>query len=606
MSVQSPSMNALHGANAMPNTLNATLRAATRRIRLLMLTRYIGLSLCISAPIGLLAVVLSKVHLLPETPSPWITGGLVGIALLAAVIVAFARPLTTLDVAKLTERRTDLKERLSSAVEFHALGVDTSEAFYGEQLADAELHAGKVNLKTAYPARVPRTLILGLLAALGLFLVYYLPTLPMFWSPKQKQDMADVKKEGIAIVKLAEDAQKNAEQQKLDETKKAAEEAKKLGEAMRKGKMDKKQSLVAMEKLTKKMEEAQKKLAASLPKKSLEQAKNEFKKSLEQQQKDVEASQKKKAEEQAKNAQQPPRDMEKKPGDKSPQQQKNQSPQMKEAQKALQQMAQALADQNQQQMQQAMEKIADQMQSGKMSKEEMQQMAQALQQLAQALKNTNMDQQSQQMQQMAQAMQSMQMDPKSLAQMAAMCKNIGKGMGQGKGMGKGELDMKSLESMMQALKNGKMTMCMGNGKLPGNGFGGKGPGRGFGGSGDPTKAMKDPGNTKPRLMAMGKNEWTNAKGKNGNAQEFAKLMAQNGGTAASKHLPNGKIAGTRLQNGNEMQQSMTGDPEAARSNAPYYQVYQTSKKAAESTLNKESIPAAYKKQVRDYFDSIKP
>ena len=33
---------------------------------------------------------------------------------------------------------------------------------------------------------------------------------------------------------------------------------------------------------------------------------------------------------------------------------------------------------------------------------------------------------------------------------------------------------------------------------------------------------------------------------------------------------------------------------------------QTSKRQAESSLNKENIPAAYKQQVRDYFNSIKP
>ena len=86
--------------------------------------------------------------------------------------------------------------------------------------------------------------------------------------------------------------------------------------------------------------------------------------------------------------------------------------------------------------------------------------------------------------------------------------------------------------------------------------------------------------------------------------EFASYLAKS--SSAPKHLPNGKIAGTRSENGNEMQMSMTGDPQAAKSNSPYYQVVQTSKKQAESTLSKENIPASLKKQVKDYFDSIKP
>ena len=73
-----------------------------------------------------------------------------------------------------------------------------------------------------------------------------------------------------------------------------------------------------------------------------------------------------------------------------------------------------------------------------------------------------------------------------------------------------------------------------------------------------------------------------------------------------KYLPNGQIKGERAKDGNELQITTTGDPEAFRSNMPYYQAYSSSRKQAETSLNKESIPIAYKKQVRDYFDSIKP
>ena len=51
---------------------------------------------------------------------------------------------------------------------------------------------------------------------------------------------------------------------------------------------------------------------------------------------------------------------------------------------------------------------------------------------------------------------------------------------------------------------------------------------------------------------------------------------------------------------------MTGDPEPTHSNSPYYRAVETSRRQAESTLDKENIPASMKKQVRDYFDSIKP
>ena len=74
----------------------------------------------------------------------------------------------------------------------------------------------------------------------------------------------------------------------------------------------------------------------------------------------------------------------------------------------------------------------------------------------------------------------------------------------------------------------------------------------------------------------------------------------------SKFLPNAQVKGERSKEGNELQQNYTGDPEAFKSNTPYFQAYVSSRKQAENSLNKENIPVAYKKQVRDYFDSIKP
>ena len=69
---------------------------------------------------------------------------------------------------------------------------------------------------------------------------------------------------------------------------------------------------------------------------------------------------------------------------------------------------------------------------------------------------------------------------------------------------------------------------------------------------------------------------------------------------------NGKINGAKTQQGQEISMEMTGDPEPTQSNSPYYKAVETSQRQAESTLDKENIPASMKKQVRDYFDSIKP
>jgi hypothetical protein len=599
MSVQNPGFSAHQGSVPLPNALNATLAAATRRIRFLLAVRYMSRALCWSSLACLLVVAMSKLHLVFDTPKPAVLGGVIGFAVLGGFAAAFVRRLTPLAVAKATDRRTDLKDRLSSALEFQQTGMDPSAPFYSEQLADATRAVHGVDLKAAYPSHMPKELIAGVALSLTLFGMFFLPSLPIFWSKDKKNEIAEVKKQGIEIVKIAEDKQKTADQQKLTETKKAAAEAKKLGEAMEKGKMTKKESLVALQRLLKKMEETQKRTSDKQAEK-MKAAGADLKRSLDKMQKEMEQKQKEK-EAEAKAQQKPadPRNIQK-PSQNAKADTPKQSPAMQKAQEAMKQMADALANQDNQQMKSAMEKMADQMKSGQMSKEEMQQMQKALQQMAQALKDGGQQQAGEKMQQMAQQMQQMSsMSAENMAQMAGQMQQMAQMMGKGEG-NMAMMDMKSMEGLAESLKNGKLTMP-GNGKP---GFGGNQPGKGYGGQGHNTSPMKDPNATHPRLVAMGKQQINKGVGKSGDAQELAKYMAAK--TSPAKHLPNGKIAGSRTQNGEEMQMNMTGDPDPAHSNTPYYQVYQSSKKQAESTLDKESIPATYKEQVKKYFENIRP
>ncbi|MCW3095098.1 MAG: hypothetical protein JWL77_716, partial [Chthonomonadaceae bacterium] len=293
MSVQNPGFSAHQGSAHLPNALNATLAAATRRIRFLLAVRYMSRALCWSSLVCLLVVAMSKLHLVFDTPRPAVLGGVIGFAVLGGFAAAFVRRLTPLAVAKATDRRTDLKDRLSSALEFQQTGMDPSAPFYSEQLADATRAVQGVDLKAAYPSRMPKELIAGVALSLTLFGMFFLPSLPLFWSKDKKNEIAEVKKQGIEIVKIAEDKQKTADQQKLTETKKATAEAKKLGEAMEKGKMTKKESLVALQRLLKKMEETQKRTSDKQAEK-MKAAGADLKRSLDKMQKEMEQKQKEK------------------------------------------------------------------------------------------------------------------------------------------------------------------------------------------------------------------------------------------------------------------------------------------------------------------------
>ena len=88
--------------------------------------------------------------------------------------------------------------------------------------------------------------------------------------------------------------------------------------------------------------------------------------------------------------------------------------------------------------------------------------------------------------------------------------------------------------------------------------------------------------------------------KPGRDDQYARLYAPDGKT------PNTRVKGKRGEKGRETMSYFRGAPDQATATVPYYEVYGDYAPAAESALNREDIPATYKKQVKDYFDSLNP
>ncbi len=125
----------------------------------------------------------------------------------------------------------------------------------------------------------------------------------------------------------------------------------------------------------------------------------------------------------------------------------------------------------------------------------------------------------------------------------------------------------------------------------------------WGGKGVDTKPMKEDPAGKAKLTMVGKNQGFSDRAKT--SKEFAKYAAM--GVKPPKHAPNAMVKGTRNANNSELVQQYKGNPEqGVRAGTPYYEVYQQQRRALESPVNKENIPAAYRKQVKDYFENIKP
>jgi len=87
------------------------------------------------------------------------------------------------------------------------------------------------------------------------------------------------------------------------------------------------------------------------------------------------------------------------------------------------------------------------------------------------------------------------------------------------------------------------------------------------------------------------------------SKEFAKYAAM--GMKPSAHQANAKVKGVRNGNSSELVQQFKGNPEAGvRAGTPYYEAPVNAHRTSESAVDKENIPAPYRKQVKEYFDHL--
>lgn len=406
-----------------PNlALHHKLDEASRRIRTLLVLQWTGRTLLVGSAVALLWLIAAKLAWV-AAPPPLTVSVFLGVAVLAGIGAGLAHRLTPMDVARLTDGRTDFKERLASALEFEHGTSD--DPLIHRQIDDANSRAADLDLRRAYPLRVTREIAAAILLTAVVFLAYLLPTVPLFWPKSIRQEIAEVKMRAAEMQKVVKISEKTADQQKLEDSKKAAREADKMLEAMRKSSMTKKAAMIQLSKMTKQIEERQKRMAsANTPgQKSLQKASEEIKKSLEQKQQAIELAEKAKKDGTKsgdKQAQKPGEKQQAKSGES-----RQQSQAMQQAQRDLQKFAQALADQNSAQQNEALRQLADQMENGRMSHQEMHTLQQQMQQIAQALKGTDLDKVAQQMKQMAEMMKQLKLDPATLKKLAAMMRQAG-------------------------------------------------------------------------------------------------------------------------------------------------------------------------------------
>lgn len=119
---------------------------------------------------------------------------------------------------------------------------------------------------------------------------------------------------------------------------------------------------------------------------------------------------------------------------------------------------------------------------------------------------------------------------------------------------------------------------------------------------DPT-----PGKTTDREgRAPGKSSGAKTRGNTGNSGSHRKWQRFYDPRRTATTRTDVKASSALGKEGGAAAVEVKGAPDnASPSNVPYYEVYSDYRKAAEKAMNREDIPPAYRKRVRDYYDTLK-
>jgi len=558
--------------------LQDKIRTLRRRVRFLLTFHWVCRGLLVAALISLISLFLSGFHLLPFPLEA--LGVLFCLGLIAGIVVGLTRRVTPMDVARLTDERLETRERLSSALEF--LGIAERNPLTEVQIADAAACSASIQANRIYPLRMTREAKALVVAGSILALMLALPELPFLQSPKVRAEKAALRKEGERIVPMARELKAKATDKKLDLSKRVAQNLEKLGLDMKKGRLTKKQAMVKMNRLSKELQEAHRQIARTNSGKSLDKAIKEMK-SL----KAIEEAGMSKS----------------------------------EALQKLAEAAKALERKDYDAAARALEALGRKMQSGQISSQETQTIADKLKKMASAFKGTSLDEMAQNLQQAAKQLQEMAQSPSARKQMEQIARTLQKAGGTCKSAGRSLQDAENLQQMAQAISSTQQSMsgdAFDAAGMPRNGTplsgqgasGGQGnrTGRGDGQTALPFASGPDAGHGTTNLRATsspmqeGLPKIRQSQERPGMKSRFESIYAPE--RIATEKL-DAQVKGRPGKQGKTQTTFIKGAPEKAESFTPYYEVQESYQKAAEKALNQEKIPAAYRKQVKEYFESLK-
>ncbi|MFQ6098316.1 MAG: hypothetical protein ACE5O2_11385 [Armatimonadota bacterium] len=244
------------------------------RLRALYLQSRIAVCAFVAAALSVLLMAAHKTGYFSPVYEASATVMIVG--LLAGLAWGLLRPITLLQAAALTDERLNLRERLSTAIQFASR--EDASAMVPALMSDASATAERIRPERVFPYRPPRHVLHLCVAGLAFFALARFCPDDLLKTPSQIAVERAMRREGKKTIRLARRAKKRAEAENLEVSREAAKKLERLGRRLEKARLSKKQALLQTQKLTKEIREKQRRLAEKNTPKNLAAAAKALKK----------------------------------------------------------------------------------------------------------------------------------------------------------------------------------------------------------------------------------------------------------------------------------------------------------------------------------------
>lgn len=246
-------------ASRLPSTFSGVVQDAAQRLTADHALR-VSARVAVGTMIALTAWSIASVVVPVQTVSPWKGLAITGLTTAAAAAVMFmCRRTDALTAARILDRRADLEERASTAVEL-ALSPSPESALGARVIADASKRLDGVDIRTAFPLHLPR--LVWWVPALALLLAVWprlLGGLTLPGSPAHRVQEA-IRHQGVRLEEFAQTLESFARAERAPTTRRAAPELRDLGLRLQREHFDRVQALARIADLSRELELAQKRV----------------------------------------------------------------------------------------------------------------------------------------------------------------------------------------------------------------------------------------------------------------------------------------------------------------------------------------------------------